>query len=57
MPTNRDLYLVDKTLKKARKYGLESEVMWSALIAAAEANEHGLTMEEVLEAALGEWDI
>jgi len=56
-PTNRNLYLVDKTLKKAAKHGLESEVMWSALIAAAEANEHGLTMEQVLEAALGEWDI
>ena len=24
---------------------------------AAEANEHGRTMEEVLEAALGEWDL
>ena len=57
MPTNRDLYLVDKTLKKARKYGLEAEVMYSALVMAAEANEHGQTMEQVLEAASGEWDI
>ena len=56
-PTNRNLYLIDKALKKAGEYGLEAEVMWSALIAAAEANEHGLTMEQVLEAALGEWDI
>ena len=48
---------VELTLAKARPYKLEAEVMWTALIMAAEANEHGRTMEQVLEAALGEWDI
>ena len=52
-----ELQRVEATLKTARKYGLEAEVMWSALIMAAEANEHGRTMEEVLDAALGEWDV
>ena len=56
-PTNRNLYLIDKTLKKAGEYGLEAEVMWSALIAAAEANEHGKSLEQVLEEAMDEWDI
>ena len=54
---NRDIRLVDATLKRARKHHLEVEVVWSALTMAAEANEHGQTMEQVLEAALGEWDI
>ena len=48
---------ISYALKKAAQHGLEAEVMWSALTMAAEANEHGLTMEQVLEAALGEWDI
>ena len=52
-----DFGLVKETLDKAKKYGLETEVMYSALVIAAEANEHGQTMEEVLSAALGEWDI
>ena len=54
-PTN--IQLVEQTLKVARPWGLEAEVMWSALTMAAEANEHGQTMEQVLEAALDEWDI
>jgi uncharacterized protein YigA (DUF484 family) len=54
---NRDVRLVDATLKRARKWHLETEVMYSALVMAAEANEHGQTMEQVLDAALGEWDI
>ena len=54
---NKDIRLVDAALKRARKYHLETEVVWSALTIAAEANEHGQTMEQVLEAALGEWDI
>ena len=52
-----ELQRVDATLKAARKYGLETEVVWSALVMAAEANEHGQTMQEVLDAALGEWDV
>ena len=52
-----DLTLVAETLNIANEHGMAAEVMWSALIMAAEANEHGLTMDQVLEAALGEWDI
>jgi hypothetical protein len=54
---SHDVEMVADTLNAASEYGLEAEVMWSALIMAAEANEHGRTMEEVLKAALGEWDI
>jgi len=54
---NRNLRLIASTLKKARKYHLEVEVIWSALTMAAEANAHDLTLEQVLEAAEGEWDI
>ena len=53
----RRLQLVAETLDIANAHGLEAEVMWSALTMAAEANEHGKTMDEVLGAALGEWDI
>jgi len=52
-----NLEMVHNALEAARPHGLEAEVMWSALTMAAEANEHGQTMEEVLEAALGEWDV
>ena len=51
-----DLTLVAETLDIANEHGMAAEVMWSALTMAAEANEHGQTMEQVLEAALGEWD-
>ena len=54
-PTN--LTLVAETLDIANEHDLAAEVMYSALIMAAEANAHGQTMEQVLEAALGEWDI
>jgi len=56
-PRPSDIQLVEQALKVSRPWGLEAEVMWSALIAAAEANAHGKTMEEVLEEALGEWDL
>ena len=52
-----NIELVALTLDKANEHGMAAEVMWSALTMAAEANEHGQTMEQVLEAALGEWDI
>ena len=55
--TSADLQAVELTLRRARHSRLEAEVMWSALIMAAEANEHGLNMEQVLDAALGEWDL
>lgn len=55
--TNRNLHLIQMALEAARPYGLEAEVMWSALTLAAEANEHGQTMEDVLNVALGEWDV
>ena len=51
------LGLVHKTLETAKEYELEAEVMWSALIAATEANEQGKTLEDVLETALAELDI
>jgi len=54
---SRRLQLIAETLDRANAHGLEAEVMWSALTMAAEANAHGQTMEQVLEAALGEWDI
>ena len=56
-PRPAEIQLVEQALAAARPWGLEAEVMWSALNAAAEANEHGRTMEEVLEEALSEWDL
>jgi hypothetical protein len=56
-PRPADIQLIAQALDEARPWGLEAEVMHSALIMAAEANEHGLTIEEVLEAALEEWDL
>ena len=56
-PRPSDIQLVEQALKMARPWGLEAEVVWSALNAAAEANENGRTMEEVLVEALGEWDL
>jgi len=57
MNASDTLSLVNQTLESARKHGLEAEVMYVALIMAAEANEHGLSMEEVLNKSLAEWDI
>jgi len=56
-PRPSNIQLVEQALAAARPWGLEAEVMWSALNAAAEANEHGKTLEQVLEEAMGEWDI
>jgi hypothetical protein len=56
-PRPDDCQLIEQALKLARPWGLEAEVMWSAMIGAVEANEHGKTMEQVLEEALGEWDL
>jgi predicted transcriptional regulator len=56
-PRPENIQFCEQALAAARPWGLEAEVMWSALNAAVEANEHGKTMEEVLEEALGEWDI
>ena len=52
-----DLTLVAETLDIANEHGMAAEVMYSALVMAAEANAHGQTMDQVLQAALGEWDI
>ena len=54
---DENLNAIQETLTKAKGHGLEVEVMWSALTMAAEANEHGLTMPQVLDMALDEWDI
>jgi len=56
-PRPSDIQLIEQALKMARPWGLEAEVVWSALNATAEANENGRTMEEVLVEALGEWDL
>ena len=56
-PRPSDCQLIAQVLDKARPWGLEAEVMWSAMVMVAEANEHEQTMEEVLVAALGEWDL
>ena len=58
--TTKHYSMVNDALKRASKYGLEAEVMYSALVMRYEAglaHEHGQTMEQVLDAALGEWDI
>ena len=57
MKEDRDIDKVARTLDIALEHGMAAEVWWSSLVMAAEANEHGRTMEEVLEAALGEWDL
>ena len=54
---NRRLQLVAETLDIADSHGLQVEVVWSALTIATEANEHDMSFDQVLEAALGEWDI
>ena len=56
-PRPAKIQLVEQALAAARPWGLEAEVMWSALNAAAEANEHGKSFEQVLEEAMDEWDI
>ena len=56
-PRPPDCQLIEQALERARPWGIEAEVMWSAFVAAAEANEHGKTMEEVLTEALDEWDV
>lgn len=53
---------VELALKKARPWGLEAEVVWSALMLTAKTNTHfdgreEQTMEQVLDAACNEWDI
>ena len=57
LPRPSEMQLIEEALKRARPWGLEAEVMWSAFVAAAEANEHGKTMKEVLTEALDEWDV
>ncbi len=56
-PRPTEAQLCEQTLAKARPWGLEAEVMWSAMVIASEANEHGKTFEQVLEEAAGEWDL
>jgi len=56
-PRPAHIQLCEQALAAARPWGLEAEVMWSALNAAAEANEHGKSFERVLEEAMDEWDI
>ena len=57
MPQSRDIDKVAETLNIALEYGLAAEVWGSSLVIAAEANEHGKTMEQALQEALDEWDL
>ena len=54
---SRDIDKVAETLNAALEHGMAAEVWWSSLVIAAEANEHGKTMEQTLQEALDEWDI
>jgi len=56
-PRPTEAQLCHQALEKARPWGLEAELMWSAMNISVEANEHGKTFEEVLEEAMGEWDL
>ena len=56
-PRPEKIQLCEQALAAARPWGLEAEVMWSALNAAAEANEHNKSFEQVLDEALDEWDL
>ena len=56
------LRLIKDALNKARPYNLEPEVMWSALMMAminpsVTSEEAPMMTREIMEAALGEWDI
>ena len=54
-PTN--IQLCEQALAKARPWGLEAEVMWSAMNGAVVANAQGQTFEDVIEEAVQEWDL
>ena len=56
-PRPSKIQLCEQALAAARPWGLEAEVMWSALNAAAEANEHGKSFEQVLDEAMAEWNL
>jgi hypothetical protein len=56
-PRPSRVQLCEQVLAAARPWGLEAEVMWSALTIAAEANEHGKSFQQVLDEAMNEWDL
>tara|TARA_B100001123_G_C15270035_1_gene1009950 strand:+ start:1685 stop:1876 length:192 start_codon:yes stop_codon:yes gene_type:complete len=56
-PRPAKIQLVQQALEKARPWGLEAELMWSAMNIAVEANAHGKTFEQVLDEAMDEWDL
>jgi hypothetical protein len=57
-PRPSKIQLVEQTLAAARPWGLEAEVVWSALNATVEANPtERRSFEDALEYALSEWDI
>ena len=49
--------LCHQALEKARPWGLEAELMWSAMNIAVEANARAITFEQALDQALQEWDL
>ena len=57
---SEDLRLINMTLKRAREYGLEAEVMWSAMRSYAKYHESApetYNIKWALDVALNEWDI
>ena len=62
MEANQELNHINNALSRARTFGLEAEVMWSAmkhLLIRVEAGEKPVDMDvgESVEAALDDWDI
>ena len=56
-PRPTEAQLCSQALEKARPWGLEAELMWSAMNIAAESNARGITFEQALAEAMGEWDL
>ena len=60
MTDSDDLHMINMTLKRAREYGLEAEVMWSAMRNYAKYHKSApetYNIKWALDVALNEWDI
>lgn len=60
MTESDELHLINMTLNKARKHGLEAEVMWSAMRSYEKYHKSApetYSIEWALECGLNEWDI
>ena len=59
-PRPADCQLIEQVLEKARPWGLEAEVMWSAMVAYEKYHKSApetYNFEWALECGLNEWDI